>query len=97
MSEQTKTSGEDIQALKEDLKQLREDLADLAGAFRSEGGEKIGEIRDRMQERARRAGETVSQGAGEVKHAAEEHPFTTAAIALCVGLLTGALLRGGKS
>ncbi len=86
---------------------LRSDVADLMKVLKSEGGSRLEEIRDRVssavhdkaqavKDKAHHVGESIGDGARDVRRAAEEHPFTTATVALCVGLVTGALLRGSR-
>lgn len=91
-----KTSSEEVQAIREDLKQLRTDVTLLARALKGEGGEKLGELRNRVSTVLHEKAETIRHGTEHVKHAAKEHPFTTALISLCLGMITGAMLRGRR-
>ena len=91
-----KSSSEEMQALKDDLKELRNDFGELLGALRGEGGEKLADLRDRMKDRAETAGRRMSDSASDARRTLEEHPFSTAVTALCVGLITGAILGGNR-
>ena len=95
-SDKTRNSSEDYEALKEDLRQVRSAVADLVSALGSEGGEKLAELRDRVKVRGQAAGQAIAEGARSAKDVAEEHTFITALIALGVGLIAGAVLRGGR-
>lgn len=95
-TQKPKSSAEDIEALKDDLKQLRSDMADLVSTLGSEGGEKLAELRDRIMDKGQAAGKAIAEGAQSAKDTAEEHPFIMALVALGVGLITGAIIRGGR-
>lgn len=96
-------SAEEVDALKEDVRQLREDIGALLGSLKDDGSGKLQELRQRLAdtsaaagEKLRSAGDSAKQRANGMARVAEEHPFTTAVIALCSGLIAGTILGHRK-
>jgi ElaB/YqjD/DUF883 family membrane-anchored ribosome-binding protein len=77
----------------------------LLSALKGEGGEKLSDLRDRVAASARDKADSARQKAAgmrdemhecsdRAREAMSERPFTTAVGALCLGLVTGAILGG---
>jgi ElaB/YqjD/DUF883 family membrane-anchored ribosome-binding protein len=97
-------AAEELQSLREDLSDLRKDMTKLLRAIRNDGTDKLSDIGSRvgstihdkaaaLRQHAEDIGARIGEHGKEAKKRVEEHPFKTAAAALGVGLLIGAILR----
>jgi ElaB/YqjD/DUF883 family membrane-anchored ribosome-binding protein len=102
-----KSSADEMKDIRADLQALRKDVEALTSTLKGEGADKIAELRESVRSTfhdkaesaragARAMGDHMSDRGHQVKEAAEEHPFTTAVVALCVGLVTGAMISGRR-
>ena len=100
-------TAKEMQLLKDDLKALKTDFQDLLTALKGDSGEKLEDLRDRVESAARSKASTARRRAHDMGvslretcddagRAMGDHPFTTAAAALCLGLVTGAILGGRR-
>jgi ElaB/YqjD/DUF883 family membrane-anchored ribosome-binding protein len=99
------SSADELRALRSDVEKLTRDFRDLVGTLKCEGEDRFSEFRNRVRATVHEKAQAVREKAEEVaaaaaerarwmKTSAEEHPFTTAFSALCVGVVLGAVLKG---
>jgi ElaB/YqjD/DUF883 family membrane-anchored ribosome-binding protein len=104
---ESKDTDKDIQAVRDDLNRLRDDFDRLMKALHGEAGEEFEELRDRIgstlrdeadgvRHKAESASRKVRETSQGVRESVEEHPFTSALVALCTGLITGVVISGRK-
>lgn len=88
--------------LLQDLSAVIQDAEALLQATAGQTGEKVAEVRGRAEETVRKARERMSEAGAEVQEKAKaaaksadayvhENPWTSIAIAACVGFLVGTL------
>ncbi len=104
---ESKDTEKDLQAVRDDLSRLREDFDTLMKALHGEAGEEFEDLRDRIgstlrdeadtvRQKAEAASQRVRETSRGVRESVEEHPFTSALVALCTGLITGVVISGRK-
>lgn len=87
---------DELDKLRSDVTELREDVQVLINAMKEAGLQRGREFYDRAAERARHAGETVRERAGEaygsIEKEVEARPFTSILAAFGTGFVVGMLL-----
>ena len=97
----------DLENLKADMDALRSDIADLTGAFRDMGAERVQGARESVEAELRQAREALGRRADEARargrdarEAGErqvaEHPYGSVLAALGAGFLLAKLLDAGR-
>ncbi|MFP4353634.1 MAG: hypothetical protein ACLFUJ_00820 [Phycisphaerae bacterium] len=97
----------EIDSLKSDIQDLRKDVKSLMSTLKDDGSDKLNDLKERLaatySEKKEAAGRSlrsahdrVRSKADSLHKTAEEHPFTTAIVALCSGLIAGAMLGHRK-
>ena len=99
-----RTTRDEVKAIKSDLKHLRNDMMNLMKSMRHDGhgwrdrmGSAMRDGADAVRDHASAMGEMVGEKAQLVRKTAGQHPLSTAAAALGLGLLTGMLLHHCRS
>jgi ElaB/YqjD/DUF883 family membrane-anchored ribosome-binding protein len=103
----TADHSKELDAVRKDIQDLKNDMASLLKVLKSEGDGKLHNLKDKvsstlhekaesLHDQMSAARDRVADGKDYMKEVAEEHPFKTAVVALCLGLLTGAIIQGRR-
>ncbi len=92
MSSQNGPTQEDIDALKGDLAALRDDLRSFVSHAKDAAQSRASGVRERLAEAASQASEKGRAAKDRVQTHIEDNPFMAVGVALCAGLLIGAMV-----
>ena len=91
----TKTEDPSIQALRSDLERLREDISALSRHLRGAADETAEDMRDRLRNASRQAGDAARErwreGRTTLEAEMQDRPLTIIGIAFAAGVLIGRL------